>query len=249
MSAAGEEATLKVFESDFYISEMTKVWDEGQKWSEWVKELIKRFNLGRSVLDVPCGVGRVSYFLSKEGFNVLGVDISDRMISLARKNVPDVSFLKGDMRKLGDIVGGQKFDVVLNLFNSLGYYSEEEDLQILSSLRQVTKGVAVINLDNRDYVLFNLPDVKYAYIPPYMVIDNSRFDPMTSRVQVIRKYVDGKGNEVGSIEYSQRFYSLHEMVNMVKKAGFEVLGVFSGYSWKNFEIVDPEMTLILSPST
>jgi len=243
----GEE-TLKIFESDFYISEMVKVWEEGRKWAEWVYQLAKRLGVGNRVLDVPCGIGRVANFLVNVGFSVVGIDISERMIQLARKNVGGATFIKGDMRRLPEVLKGDRFDVVINIFNSLGYYGEEDDLEIMKSIRQVTGGVAVINLDNRDYVIFNWPEVYYSYVPPYMVIDTSKFEPTTSRLQVHRKYIDQRGREVGQLKYTQRYYSLHEVFSMVRRAGFRVVGVYSGYSWKEFEIGDPQMTLLLVPS-
>ena len=242
------ETVLRIFESDFYINEMVKVWEEGKKWADWIAELASRYGLGKRVLDVPCGVGRVSSYLVSQKFEVTGVDISDRMLEIAKKNVPNAKFIKGDMRKLSEILGNEKYDIVVNLFNSLGYYNEEDDMDILFSIKSVTRGIAVLNLDNRDYVIFNMPEIRYSYVPPYMVVDTSRFEPTTSRVEVIRKYLDSKGNEVGSLEYSQRYYSLHEVVKMAKRAGFKVVDVLSGYSWKPFEIGDPQMTLVLSTS-
>ncbi|MEL9969888.1 MAG: class I SAM-dependent methyltransferase [Metallosphaera sp.] len=245
---SNNEIIFKIFESDFYISEMVKIWDEGNKWANWIKQLSQRYNLGKTVLDVPCGVGRVSYFLVNEGFNVTGIDISERMLEIAKKNVTGAKFVKGDMRRLSDTVKDEKYDIVLNLFNSLGYYNDEDDMDILFSIRTVTKGMAIVNLDSRDYLIYNLPEVRYSYVPPYMVVDISRFEPTTSRVEVVRKYLDKKGNEVGSLEYSQRYYSLHEVVKMAKRAGFRVEDILSGYSWKPYEIGDPQMTLVLSPS-
>lgn len=237
----------RIFESDFYINEMVKIWDEGSKWAQWLDELVKKYNLNKKVLDVPCGIGRVTYFLAKLGYDVTGVDISEKMIRMAKNNVPNARFYRADMRYLKDILGNEKFDLVINIFNSLGYYSEEEDFEILKSFREVTSKILVINMDNRDYIIYNKPEKYYAFVPPsYLVEDTTYFDPMTSRLKIKRVYKDQKGNELGSIEYSQRFYSLHEIVNMLTKAGFKILDVVSGYSWKKFEVTDPQMTIIAS---
>ena len=59
-------------------------------------ELEKFSNLlpsSADVLDAGCGVGiPVSQFLVKKGFNVTGVDISKKLIDLAKENVPKASF-------------------------------------------------------------------------------------------------------------------------------------------------------------
>jgi 2-polyprenyl-3-methyl-5-hydroxy-6-metoxy-1,4-benzoquinol methylase len=56
------------------------------------------------ILDVGCGPGWTSLLLAKAGYDVTGVDISERMIEIAqersaRENMP-VDFLVGDMEKL-----------------------------------------------------------------------------------------------------------------------------------------------------
>ncbi|ARM74986.1 class I SAM-dependent methyltransferase [Acidianus manzaensis] len=234
-----------IFESDFYINEMIKIWDEGNKWAQWLDEVSKKYNLNKKVLDVPCGIGRISYFLSKLGYDITGVDISEKMIKMAKNNIPSGKFYRADMRYISEILEKEKFDLVINIFNSLGYFSDEEDFEILKSLREVTNKIAVINMDNRDYIIYNRPEKYYTFIPPnYLVEDNTNFDPMTSRLRIKRIYKDQKGNELGKIEYSQRFYSLHEIVKMINKAGFKILDVVSGYSWKKFEVTDPQMTII-----
>ncbi|AOL17036.1 SAM-dependent methyltransferase [Sulfolobus sp. A20] len=239
------EEWLRVFESDLYIREMLKVWDEGERWANWIDEAVSKYKLGKKVLDVPCGVGRVAYFLSKKGYKVTGVDISEKMISMARNNISNGNFIVGDMRRLKDIIGDEKYDLVININNSLGYYTEEDDIKILESLRQSSNGLVIINLDNRDYIIYNKPSEYYMFIPPYLVYSKVDFDQETSRLNVYRKYyMDGK--LVGEINYSQRLYSLHEALALLKKSGLKAIEILSGYSWKKFTIADPEMTIIAS---
>ncbi|MEJ2777322.1 class I SAM-dependent methyltransferase [Stygiolobus sp. RP850M] len=244
-----DEYWLKIFESDLYINEMLKLWEEGNKWAKWIDEVSRKYNVkGKKILDVPCGIGRVSYFLSKLGYEITGVDISEKMVKKSKENVPTGTFLKGDMRKLTQVLSGESYDIIINIFNSLGYYEEEDDLKILREFRGVIKdaGLLIVNLDNRDFLIYNKPEIIHSYIPPYLVIDNNNFDPFTSRLQVTRSYIkDGK--EVEKVTFSQRYYSLHEIVDLMRKAGFEIIDVYSGYSWKKFEISDPQMTIIATP--
>lgn len=65
-------------------------------------------------------------------------------------------------------------------------------------------------------------------------------------MKVTRSYLkDGK--EIERITFSQRLYSLHEIVRLLTKSGFEILEVLSGYSWKRFEVTDPQMAIIAKP--
>jgi SAM-dependent methyltransferase len=53
---------------------------------------------GGSILDAGCGSGRDSRYFSERGFAVTGVDLSDALLAIARKNAPRAVFLKRDLR-------------------------------------------------------------------------------------------------------------------------------------------------------
>lgn len=52
------------------------------------------------ILEVGCGAGQFSKYLMSKGFSVLGVDLSESMLELARKKVPGGDFRSMDMRNL-----------------------------------------------------------------------------------------------------------------------------------------------------
>lgn len=56
---------------------------------------------GQRVLDVGCGPGRHAHALGRRGIEVVGVDISERFVALARRDAPDgVTFERLDARAL-----------------------------------------------------------------------------------------------------------------------------------------------------
>jgi SAM-dependent methyltransferase len=70
---------------------------------------------GARVLDVGCGPGRHAHALGRWGFDVVGVDISERFIALARANTPPgapVRFERADARALWFEA---EFDAVISL--------------------------------------------------------------------------------------------------------------------------------------
>ncbi len=75
---------------------------------------------GGAVLDLGCGPGWTSLFLARAGWDVVGVDISERMIEIARERAAQedvaVTFAVGDFETLD--VGRHDFDGVL-LFDAL----------------------------------------------------------------------------------------------------------------------------------
>jgi ubiquinone/menaquinone biosynthesis C-methylase UbiE len=51
---------------------------------------------GQKILDVGCGTGRHTLRLFNQGNIVIGIDISDGMLSKAKEKLPEVEFIHGD---------------------------------------------------------------------------------------------------------------------------------------------------------
>ena len=52
------------------------------------------------ILDAGCGPGRDCEYFIKQGFEVVGVDLSDKLLDIAKQRVPQASFYKLDLRSL-----------------------------------------------------------------------------------------------------------------------------------------------------
>lgn len=111
---------------------------------------------GSSILDLACGKGRHSIFLSKLGFEVTGVDLSPKSIEFAKQfENSNLHFQVHDMCEPMD----KEFDAVLNLFTSFGYFDEEEDnFRTIRAIKEELKddGYAVIDFLNVKKVIHNL---------------------------------------------------------------------------------------------
>lgn len=84
-----------------------------------------------AVLDLGCGSGSLSTSRIAGRFAVTGVDLSSRMIELARSNVPEAEFIKSDMADLS--FPAESFDGVCALY-SLTHLPPEDLPLVLSSV-------------------------------------------------------------------------------------------------------------------
>lgn len=74
--------------------------------------IISRHVSGDSALDFGCGAGRSSRFLKKLGFDVVGIDISENMVEIARSADEAGSYhivQEGDF----GVLGSERFDLIL----------------------------------------------------------------------------------------------------------------------------------------
>ena len=116
---------MQVLESieKFYSSEkIVKFYTEQSLFP--LEEIIFKKYLTRkgTILDFCCGAGRASFPLSEMGFEVIGVDINEKLIKAAREKAidyPDASFILSDVEKVD--FPENYFDYILVLHNSLEF--------------------------------------------------------------------------------------------------------------------------------
>ena len=108
-------------------------------------ELTTRLPAGAKVLDAGCGAGLPISQMLSEKFEVTGVDFSEAQIELAKKNVPNATFICQDMTQL---------DFPENTFDGIcSYYAiihipREEHQPLLANFHRMLKpgGVALLCL-------------------------------------------------------------------------------------------------------
>jgi SAM-dependent methyltransferase len=115
---------------------LVKYYDRIYWWKDYNQEVgflikvLKRYEVGgKRVLEVACGTGNHTKILAAKGYEVTGVDISDDMLSIARRKVKGhARFLRGDMRDLDAVVDG-RYDAAIYLFSAVSYNLTRSDLK------------------------------------------------------------------------------------------------------------------------
>ncbi len=115
-----------------------------------IKNIIKK---GKLVLDLACGTGRHTNALSREGYLVIGIDVSAGLLRIAQKSGHS-QLVRGDMRFLP--FRSNAFSYVLSMDTSFGYLpSEREDVLSLSEVSRILKrdGSFVLDVFNSEYLI------------------------------------------------------------------------------------------------
>ncbi len=106
---------------------------------------------GGTVLDIGCGGGvPVAAYLRGHGFKVQGIDLSERMIDLARQNVPGGTFAVRDMLDLTD--GEFEVDGVVS-FYSIFHTPRERHQELLTRFASflLPGGVLLITMGSSEW--------------------------------------------------------------------------------------------------
>jgi SAM-dependent methyltransferase len=184
---------------------------------------------GARILDVPCGHGRHTAELARRGYRVTGVDLNDAPLGLAREHAPDAELVQGDMRELP--VDGP-FDAVLNLWNSFGYFAEDDDNErALAEFARVAApgGAVAIETVNPFYLHANLRPHSWNELPDgSLLLDDRELDPVSGRTNTIATLVAPDGSR-RDLPNSIRLYTVPELGSLCRRAGLEVERVYAGY--------------------
>jgi SAM-dependent methyltransferase len=187
------------------------------------------------ILDLCCGYGRHTYLLAKNSeYRMTGLDWSDDYLKIARTSfsLPNISYVKGDMRNLPY---ENQFDAIINLFTSFGFFEEDEENETV--IRQVYKalkpgGRFLLDYENKFYFVLNDVFRKKRYWEKvsedkYLLFEHD-FDVNRER-EVFRVNVLKKGRITESSGYDIRLFSFPEIRKMLTGNGFEIIQTRGDY--------------------
>lgn len=201
---------------------------------------------GGELLDVPCGFGRHSVPLARAGYRVSGVDRSGALLAEARRRAAGErwpKFGQADYRELP--FPGESFDAALNLFTSLGYLGDEEDVKVLAQIRRVLRpgGKLVVETMHRDRMVRHWSDNDWRLMGEgRLLLEQRTFDPADGVAQTTQTLVEPDGSRE-SRTWSARVYSATELAALVRAAGFADVKCWGGFEHEPLS-VDSRLVIV-----
>jgi len=194
----------------------------------------------REILDLNCGIGRHSIELGKRGISVLGTDLSPYYIQIAnrraktQKVTDKVRFKVADMRRISTVLAREKFDGIINLFTSFGFYNDKTNTDILEQCSGLvrSKGFFALEIINRDWIVRNFRPRGFSRYENLVVLEDRTFDAKTSRMETTWTYLVQKDDKnffmEKQITIDHRIWSLHELIDIFEKSGWMFKAVYPG---------------------
>lgn len=121
------------------------------KSGKYVQQLLKYLPKQSTILDLGCGAGiPVDDILLKAGHSVVGIDISNEQIKLARKNCPHGQFLVGNISDLAE--NEYEVDAVIS-FYTIFHIPRESHGQWLKKISTYLKrrGLLLLTMGDREF--------------------------------------------------------------------------------------------------
>ena len=141
--------------------------------------------------------------------------------------------VQGDTRDLAGLLEGEApFDAVVNMFTSHGYYGADNDFQFFQALHGLPapNAILVVETLNRDFILRNFTPIGIEEAAGIEKRDQRRLNLETSSVESIWTFYERRGDNLTHrlrIELEIRMYSLHELSQLLDKAGWRTVRSFT----------------------
>ncbi len=202
-----------------------------------------QLSIDSRILDMACGNGRHAAYLADQGYEVVGFDIADAQIKAAKhKARSNLRFFKHDMQKPFQL---GKFDLILNLFTSFGYFEEDEThQQVLNNVASSLNpgGLLVLDFMNVHYILNNLKPTETQYRDGVTFYINRYPENGFVKKRIL---VDDHGR-FHHFKEKVRALELENFEEYLKEANFTIQKLFGNYDLDRFDPGHSERLIIIA---
>jgi SAM-dependent methyltransferase len=187
------------------------------------------------VLDLGCGTGRHALELRRRGFDVVGVELLEANVAVARADAEqqslDVEFVEADLREL-DFDG--EFDIVLSLNDgAIGYFETEADnvraFEVIANALR-SGGRHLLQIANVLHAERHMPSTGWIEGGEAIELFDHRWDARTRCWEgTTATIVVGEVFEqLKPIPFRKRLYSVEELSEIYSSVGMELANTFRG---------------------
>jgi SAM-dependent methyltransferase len=218
-----EKLNLETYSSEKALQHFSRLWlfeSEKQIFDKYLMQFQGRGDF--RLLDLGCGAGRTAYPLYKMGFQVIGVDISEKMVERAISNYPGIDFRVGDACDLE--FPDETFDCVLFAGNGIGdIYPESKRVKALKEVHRVLKedGLFIFGTHNSWWIGITPSTALYSLI---------HFSRNVLKGRTFSKYKIGRRPYGDIITY---FISSKGQKKQLEQHGFKLIEMYPEGEFRN----------------
>ena len=207
-------------------------------WGKYLADLLQEFGVkpGSRLLDAACGTGGITLELARAGYSVLGVDISQQMLTEAAGKAANagasVTFIRQDIRRLRV---HRPMDAVVCACDGVNYLLTEGDLaSFLKSARRglARGGVLLFDVSSEEKLmamdgqLYGEETDDSAYLWTNSVDNETHIITMDLTLFIRQWEFYRREHEV----HCQRIWSAAELTRALGAHGYEPLGQYAAFT-------------------
>jgi SAM-dependent methyltransferase len=183
------------------------------------------------VLDLCCGMGRISSELARRGFAVTGVDITPAFLETARDDAAyenlDIEYIEADARSFKR---PGFFDTAVNLYISFGYFDDPaDDLLLARNVCESLKrgGAFIIETLGKETAVRDFVEREWFERAGFKVL--TEYEALDSWGTLKNRWILIRDGERREKVFTQRLYAATELRALLFEAGFSSVELYGGW--------------------
>ena len=209
-----------------------------EEWCQFVVGRLKQDQITDGILlDLGCGTGSMTELLAKQGYDMIGVDLSDSMLDIAMEKRAqsghNILYLQQDMREF-ELYGTVK--AAVSICDSMNYILEKEDLvQVFKLVNNYLdpSGIFIFDMNTEYKYTHLLADGTFAenreessFIWENFYDEEERINEYDLTLFIKEGELFRKFEET----HYQRCYSLDEVKEAAKEAGMDFVAAYDAFT-------------------
>ncbi len=211
-----------------------------EEWGRYLIELLKEQGVTApmTVAELGCGTGTVTRMLDREGYDCIGIDLSEDMLMIASEKTYDseqqIVYSHQDMR---DFALPYEAEAMVSIGDSMNYITNTDDLEsVFSCVRNglAENGVFIFDLKTIHFFRDVLSDNTYAENrdESAFIWDNSFDGETCNNIYNLAVFVL---NEEGSFDryeenHCQHGFTREEVLLAARRAGLKSIAVYDAFT-------------------
>lgn len=221
-----------------------QVYDELMKdvdykvWAEYIESVFNHFNIKpKNMIDLACGTGNMTIPFAQKNYNIVGIDISQDMLSIADQKARNQSLrIQWLCQNIIYFEGFKEQDAVICACDGLNYILKDEELQstfdaVYTSLRQ--DGIFLFDMNSKYKIeellaeqTFACAEEEISYIWENYYNKDLKVIDFELSFFIKNKEVYERFNE----SHQQKAYSINKVLELLKSSGFKKIECYSAYT-------------------
>ncbi|MCU0822748.1 MAG: class I SAM-dependent methyltransferase [Spirochaetes bacterium] len=202
-------------------------------WYKYIKTIMHQYVKNPElILELGCGTGRFGAKFSRDNFLTYGMDMSLDMLQVAKAR----AFKKYHIF-CGDMTGfylSKKFDFIFSVHDTMNYHLTYNDIKkVLRCVKKIMHpdSVFMFDITTEHNIKTNFDKKSSLYSVRGTDVEwSNTYDRKKKHIYSVLKFRKN-GREVASETHIQRIYSADEIKGILQKEGFEIINIFSDYSF------------------
>lgn len=237
--------------TDFFAGLNCGMWERAVT-TDWTKReadfLVETLTVspGAALLDIPCGFGRHTLELAKQGFRLTGIDISDEYVETLRARAATeqlpVQVIHGDMLTTNI---GADFDGAYCMGNSFGYVDYAAMQVFVQKVADALRSGARFVINSglvAESILPNFPKTKHYVLGDLTMDISNRYEVDESYMTTELTYTKAGRSE--KHYFKHYVYTLSEIKRLLANHGLRTVAVYNSTEKGDHHLGDQQLYLV-----